>query len=356
MNNSVNNILGQGTLNQDIHKSKTVDLLLQPIYEFLYRDGVDEITINKPNEIWLKYGYKWKREDIKFDEKDYEHLVNAICAFNGIKVQANLSVILPKGERCQITHRQAVIEGQMSFNIRKHSTKVYSLDDLNEQGSFDNWRDVSFNKDLNEKTQKYLELLDPEDLELINLKQNGDILGFLKKIITSEKNIIVAGKTGSGKTTFARGLIGEIPEDKRIITIEDVHELHLPNHPNHLHMMFGEGTGRMNATEALKACMRLSPDRILLAEIRGNEAYEFLNSMNTGHAGGITTVHSNNALSCFDRIATLIKNSEVGRSLDLSSIMMSLNTSIDVILFFKERKLTEVYFDPIRKLQKSLME
>lgn len=355
MNNAVN-VLGQGAINQDIQKSKTVDLLLKPIYDFLYRDGVDEITINQPNEIWLKYGYKWEREEFSFDAKEYEHLVNAICAFNSIKMQANLSVILPKGERCQITHRQAVIEGQMSFNIRKHSTKVYSLDDLNNQGSFVGWRDVSFNKNENPQNEKYISALDPDDLDLMKLKSEGDIVGFLKKIITTEKNIIIAGATGSGKTTFARGLIGEIPKDKRIITIEDVHELHLPNHPNHLHMMFGDGTGRMNATEALKSCMRLSPDRILLAEIRGNEAYEFLNSMNTGHAGGITTVHANSALSCFDRIATLIKNSEVGRSLDLSSIMMSLNTSIDVILFFKQRKLVEVYFDPIRKLQKSLME
>lgn len=302
----------------------------------------------------MKYGYKWKREDIIFSAKDYEDLVIAICAYNNIKMQANLSVILPKGERCQITHRQAVIDGQMSFNIRKHSTKVYTLDDLNEQGSFNGWRDVSFNKSASDS--KYINSLDPDDLKLMQLKESGNILEFLRQIIHTEKNIIIAGATGSGKTTFARGLIGEIRPDTRIITIEDVHELHLPNHPNHLHLMFGDGVGRMSANDALKACMRLSPERIFLAEIRGPEAYEFLNSMNTGHSGGITTVHANSALSCFDRIATLIKNSEVGRGLDLESIMMSLNTSIDVILFFKQRKLVEVYFDPIRKIQKSLME
>lgn len=344
--------VGDGAINKDVSRSKTADLLLKPIYDFLYREGVDEITINKPNEIWLKYGYKWKREDFEFNEKDYDLLVSTICSFNAIKNQANLSVILPNGERCQITHKQAVISGQMSFNVRKHSTKLYSLDDLNEQGAFNNWRDVSYNKTLNNVDEKILDTLDPDDKNLLLLKQNGQILEFLKKIVTTEKNIIIAGATGSGKTTFARSLIAEIPTDKRIITIEDVHELHLPNHPNHLHMMFGDGVGRMTATEALKACMRLSPDRILLAEIRGNEAYEYLNSMNTGHAGAITTVHANNALSCFDRVATLIKNSDVGKGLDLSSIMMSLNTSIEVILFFKQRKLVEVYFDPIKSIKK----
>lgn len=353
MNNVVHQI-GDGSLNKDISKSKTANLLLKPIYDYLYRDGVDEITINKPNEIWLKYGYNWKKEEFVFNEKDYDLLVNTICSFNSIKNQANLSVILPNGERCQITHKQAVIDGQMSFNVRKHSTKLYSLEDLNEQGAFDNWRDVSYNKKLTNVDKEIIDTLDPDDKELLLLKHDGKILEFLKKIVTAEKNIIIAGATGSGKTTFARSLISEIPKDKRIITIEDVHELHLPNHPNHLHMMFGDGVGRMTATEALKACMRLSPDRILLAEIRGNEAYEYLNSMNTGHSGAITTVHANNALSCFDRVATLIKNSDVGKGLDLSSIMMSLNTSIEVILFFKKRQLVEVYFDPIKRIKKNM--
>ena len=167
-------------------------------------------------------------------------------------------------------------------------------------------------------------------------------------------NRLLIAAAGSGKTTFMRSLVREIPEYERIITIEDVHELSV-SQPNHLHLMMGDGKGRLPPQDALKACMRLSPDRILLAEIRGNEAYEYLNSLNTGHSGGMTTVHSNGALASFDRVATLIKNSEVGRGIDLSSIMMSLNTSIEVILFFKYRKLTEVYFDPLRSIDKNII-
>lgn len=162
-----------------------------------------------------------------------------------------------------------------------------------------------------------------------------------------KRNIIIAGKTGSGKTTFARSLIEKVPPEERIITIEDVHELFLPNHPNRVHMLYGYGAGRVSADECLAACMRQSPDRIFLAELRGNEAWEYLNSLNTGHPGSITTTHANNALQTFERCATLIKKSDVGRQLEMEMIKLVLYTTIDVVLFFKDRKLVEVFYDPI---------
>lgn len=336
-----------------IDQDKTVNKMLEPIYEFLYIDGVDEITINKPKQIWLKFGYRWESRETDLTFEDINLIIQTICSRNGILLKPNLSMILPNGERCQATTGAALVDGYISFNVRKHSNKIYSLDDLNEQGAFNGWRDVSYNHGL-ETIEKYKSQLDDTDYELLKLKESGNIREFLEQIVLQKKNILIAGATGSGKTTFMRSLVKMIPDSERIITIEDVHELEV-SQPNHLHLMFGEGKGRLDAQAALKACMRLSPDRILLAEIRGNEAYEFLNSLNTGHSGGMTTVHANNALSCFDRVATLIKNSEVGRGIDLSSIQMSLNTSLDVILFFKYRKLIEVYFDPIHRIQKNIM-
>jgi type IV secretion system protein VirB11 len=93
--------------------------------------------------------------------------------------------------------------------------------------------------------------------------------------------------------------------------------------------------------------MRLSPDRIFLAELRGNEAWEYLNSLNTGYPESITTTHANSALQMFERIATLIKKSDVGRQLDIEMIKLVLHTTIDIVLFFKERKLIEVFYDPV---------
>ena len=93
--------------------------------------------------------------------------------------------------------------------------------------------------------------------------------------------------------------------------------------------------------------MRLSPDRIFLAEIRGNEAWEYLNSLNTGHPGAITTTHANSAVHTFERLAMLIKKSEVGRLIDLETIKLTLYTTLDVILYFNQWKLIEVFYDPI---------
>ncbi|AZC05419.1 P-type DNA transfer ATPase VirB11 (plasmid) [Acinetobacter pittii] len=336
-----------------VDKAKTVNVVLEPIYKFLYQDGVDEVTINREKEIWVKYGYKWVKHEINLTEREIRQIISALCTFNGLQLAPNLSMILPNGERCQATLAPSVVDGYISFNIRKHSTTIYTLDDLVKQGAFANYRDVSTYKS-SEQIEQYKDQLDEADIKLLELKEQGNIEEFLKQIVLLKKNILIAGSTGSGKTTFMRSLVLNIPDDERIITIEDVHELQI-NQPNHLHLLMGEGKGRLPPQDALKACMRLSPDRILLAEIRGNEAYEFLNSLNTGHSGGMTTVHANNALASFDRVATLIKNSEVGRGLDLESIMMSLNNSLEVILFFKYRKLVEVYFDPIKRIKKNIM-
>lgn len=340
-------------MNVAIDKAKTVNKVLEPIYQFLYQDGVDEITINKPYEIWVKYGYEWKIQQISLGEKEIRQIISALCTYNGLQLSPNLSMIMPNGERCQATLAPSVVDGYISFNVRKHSSKIYTLDDLVKQGAFDNYRDVSTYK-TSADFEQYKDQLDESDIKLLKLKEQGKIEEFLKEIVLTKKNILIAGSTGSGKTTFMRSLVLNIPDSERIITIEDVHELQI-NQPNHLHLLMGEAKGRLPPQDALKACMRLSPDRILLAEIRGNEAYEFLNSLNTGHSGGMTTVHANNALASFDRVATLIKNSEVGRGLDLQSIMMSLNNSLEVILFFKYRKLVEVYFDPIKRIKKNIM-
>ncbi len=131
------------------------------------------------------------------------------------------------------------------------------------------------------------------------------------------------------------------------MTIEDVHELALPNHPNRVHLMFGDGPGRVTAEACLAACMRLSPDRIFLAELRGSEAWEYVQSVNTGHPGSVTTTHANGAVQAFERIASLIKNSETGRSMEVSEIRRVLYATLDVVLFMTERCVTEIYFDPL---------
>ncbi len=334
-------------------KDQAVLQLLRPLSKYLDAPEVTEVTINRPAEVWTKTFKGWEAYQVDELNASYlQALANAIVVFNGVQPKSIVSVVLPGGQRGQIVMPPACIDGTLSLSIRKHSMVVKTLDELNDEGAFDNFTDVSFNHPSPEEVSQLLTRndftrLEPFESELLQLKRDGHIRDFLEQCVLHKRNLVIAGKTGSGKTTFARSLIEKVPTDERIVTIEDVHELFLDNHPNRVHMLYGYGAGRVTADECLASCMRQSPDRIFLAELRGNEAWEYLNSLNTGHTGSITTTHANNALQTFERIATLVKKSDVGRQLDMEMIKLVLYTTIDVVLFFKDRKLVEVFYDPI---------
>ena len=334
-------------------KDQALQQLLRPLRPYLDPPEITEVTINQPCEIWTKTFHGWVRHEVTDLTGSYLHaLATAIIVYNGIQPKSVVSVILPEGQRGQIVQPPACIDGTLSFNIRKHAPIVKDLEELEAEGAFTDVCDVSFNKpDASEakafREQHDFRRLEAFEVELLTLKREGRIVEFLKKAVLEKRNMVIAGKTGSGKTTFARSLIEKVPTYERIITIEDVHELSLTHHPNRVHMLYGYGAGRITADECLASCMRQSPDRIFLAELRGNEAWEYLNSLNTGHPGSITTTHANNALQTFERIATLIKKSEVGRQLDIEMIKLVLYTTLDVVLYFKDRKLVEIFYDPV---------
>jgi type IV secretion system protein VirB11 len=334
-------------------RDEVVQHLLKPLSTFLDHADITELAINKPCELWAKTSHGWEAHSIKELTADYlKSLANAIIVYNGLQPKSRVSVMLPGGQRGEVICPPAVIEGTYAFTIRKHSAIVKTLEKLENEGAFNEFCDVSFNKPSESEeaalmARQDFTRLESFEVELLKLKREGLIRRFLEKAVEQKRNIVIAGKTGSGKTTFARSLIEKVPLTERIVTIEDVHELFLENHPNCIHMLYGYGAGRITADECLAACMRLSPDRIFLAELRGNEAWEYLNSLNTGHPGSITTTHANSALQTFERIATLIKKSDVGRQLDIEMIKLVLHTTIDIVLFFNERKLIEVFYDPV---------
>ena len=139
--------------------------------------------------------------------------------------------------------------------------------------------------------------LTPEEKELLSLKENGRYMDFLRRAVALEKVIVVAGETGSGKTTFMKSLIQTISPHQRLITIEDVPELFLPNHPNHVHLFYPseakvEENAPVTSASLLKSCLRMKPNRILLAELRGGETFDFINVAASGHGGSITSCHA----------------------------------------------------------------
>lgn len=334
-------------------RDTTVNQLMRPIEPFLARDDVFEVTVNRPGELWARTFKSWERFELPILTFTYlSSLANAICVFNGIPLTSIVSVVMPGGERGQIVMPPACIDGTISLIVRKHSLVVKTLDELTAEGAFDSANDVSFNRPTVDEASALMARRDfgrlqQFEVDLLALKREGRWREFLELCITSHRNLIIAGKTGSGKTTFARSLIERIPSGERILTLEDVHELFLDSHPNRVHMLYGYGKGRVSAVEALRSAMRQSPDRIILAELRGDEAWEYVGSANTGHPGSITTIHSNGGIETFQRAGTLIKQSEVGRSLDMEMINRTLYSTIDVVLYFSERKLCEVFYDPV---------
>ncbi|CAB3905051.1 P-type DNA transfer ATPase VirB11 [Achromobacter mucicolens] len=317
--------------------------MMRPISGYMADDAVREITITKPGVIFTRALGRWhEHHDPKLTYSFLEALVSAMASFNSVNFSPIMSLLLPDGERAQVGQPPAVIEGTISINIRKHSSVVKTLDELAAEGAFANWVNVS-------GPMGDLDSLTESDKELLDLLNARDTLQFLRRAVLQCRNIIVAGKTGSGKTTFARSLIDCVPFHERLLTVEDVHELFLPNHPNRVHMIYGKGAGRMSATECIEAAMRSSPDRIFLSELRGPEAWDYLNALNTGHPGSVTTTHANSAPDSFERVALLVKQSTAGNQMDLDTIRRYLFSTLDISLYFADYKLTQVYFNPARK-------
>lgn len=303
------------------------------------------MCINRPREIWTEGRSGWKRHEVP--ELSFAHcrqLATLIASYNGKSISADkpvLSSALPNGERVQVIIPPACEPNTVSITIRKPSLLDKTLDELDAEGAF-------------HEVEELQDGLKPFEHQLLGLRKEGKIKDFLDLGVRSHRNILIAGKTGSGKTTVTKSLIRSIPADERLITIEDVHELFLNQHSNKVHLFYSredEGGSKVTPKQALASCLRMKPDRILLAELRGDEAWEFIKSVNTGHPGSISTMHANGAFEAFEQLTALIKDSSTGAHLDTDYIKQRLFTTLDIVLFYHQRRLREIYYDPIARLQ-----
>lgn len=321
-----------------VDRGEVLRTMLRPVSAYLADDRVREITIPHPGRIFLRITGRWhEREAPELTYSYLKALVSAMAGYNdGVHFAPIMSLKLLDGERGQVMLPPAVVDGTISLNIRKHSSVVKDLEQLDAEGAFAQWVNVS-------GALPSREQLPDADLRLLKLLDDERMLDFLHLAVQLRKNIIIGGKTGSGKTTFARSLIERVAVDERLVTIEDVHELYLPRHPNRVHMIYG---GDITASDCVAACMRSSPDRIFLSELRGPEAWDYLTALNTGHPGSVTTTHANSARDTFNRVALLIKQSHAGNQIDVETLQSFLMSTLDIALYFSEFKLVEVYFNP----------
>jgi type IV secretion system protein VirB11 len=318
---------------------------LSPLRPYLADSANTEIAVNRPGELWTESRQGWQRHEVP--ELTFEacmRLALLIANFNSKAIDNGkpvLSAGMIYGERAQVVVPPACEDDTVSLTIRKPSMIDKSVEELAADGAFDEW-------------EPSREGLAPFEQELLGLKSDRRIKEFLDLAVRKRRNILVVGKTGSGKTTLAKSLVRSIPADERLITIEDVHEMFLPHHPNRVHLFYSreeEGGAKVSPKQALASCLRMKPDRILLAELRGDEAWEFIKSINTGHPGSISTMHANGAFEAFEQLTALIKDSRTGAHLDSGYIRQRLFTTLDVILFYDKYKLREIYYDPEFKRQ-----
>lgn len=312
-----------------------LDSLLAPLARWLSREDITDIWINRAGEIWFEgAGGIIAREDVPaLDEATLARLARQVAAHSsqGIsRAQPLLAASLPDGSRVQVVAPPATRGGHV-IAIRKHVAPELSLADWEREGAFD------------------LSGEGPAELggELrTRAVSAADAPAVLRDAVRARRNVLVAGGTSSGKTTFLNALLAEIPPNERLVLIEDTEELRL-RHSNAVGLIAARGhlsEAQVSAEDLLIAALRLRPDRIILGELRGAEAFTFLRAVNTGHPGSMTTIHADTPARAIEQLVLLVL--QAGTRLNRDDVRHYVRESIDVFVQLSriggQRRVTEV--------------
>lgn len=322
---------------------------LLPIQRIMDREGVSEISINTPKEVWIEIRGDMFREDLPaFDLPHLKSLARLIAQATDQRLSEEeplLSATLPNGYRVQIVFPPACESDKVVFSIRKPSTIKWTLDDYEEMGMF--------------KSTTFTETEDKNDVILAKLLKLNRVKDFLQRAVLYKKNIIISGGTSTGKTTFGNAMIKSIPSDERLITVEDAREIDLVSHQNKVHLLVSKGSqGRAKVTtqDLIEACLRLRPERIIVGELRGAEAFSFLRAINTGHPGSISTLHADTSKMALEQLKMMVMQAGLGMS--PVEIMSYIDNVIDIVVQLKRgekgvRYVSEVYFKYMDKMTRA---
>ncbi|MCI6422129.1 MAG: CpaF family protein [Blautia sp.] len=280
-------------------------------------DNVTEIMINGPDHIFIEKNGKLKKLDQHFEsERRLEDIIQKIVGMAGREVnQANpiVDTRLPNGSRVNVVLPPIALQGAI-VTIRKFSKTPMTMEQLIRYGS-----------------------ITPEIAEV------------LKLFVKAKYNIFISGGTGSGKTTFLNALSNYIPKDERIITIEDSAELQITGIENLVSLETrnanASGSGEITIRDLIKSALRMRPERIVVGEVRGGEALDMLQAMNTGHDGSLSTGHANSTRDMLSRLETMVLQGAEG--LPLEAIRQQIASAVDIIIHLsrmrdKTRKTMEI--------------
>jgi type IV secretion system protein VirB11 len=296
---------------------------LAPLSFALDRADVTDIYINRPGELWIEtLGGAIERHDAPaLDGALLARLARQVAALNHQGISREhplLSASLPDGSRIQIAAPPAT-RGDLAIAIRKHVSADLTLDDYVSAGGF---------RGIRKTGDAQTAALD----RVRSLINEGDIASALREAVRGRLNILISGGTSSGKTTFLNALIREIPIEERLILIEDTPEMRLA-HENAVGLIAARsalGEAAVTANDLVSASLRMRPDRIILGELRGPEAFAFLRAINTGHPGSMTTIHADSVERAFEQLALLVL--EGGSTLQREDILAYVRTTVDLVL------------------------
>jgi pilus assembly protein CpaF len=272
-----------------------------PLERLLADNSVSEIMVNGPSEIWVEREGRLYITTLRFtDESHLRRIINKLVAQVGRRIDESSPMVdarLLDGSRANAVIPPLSLSGPL-LTIRKFGQKRYGFEELVRIGSL-----------------------------------TAETADFLRRCIEAEINILISGSTGSGKTTLLNALSAAVPESDRIITIEDAaelqlnqqHVLRLESRPKNI-----EGEGEVGIRELVRNSLRMRPDRIIVGEVRGAEALDMLQAMNTGHEGSLCTVHANSPRDALARIETMVLMS--GFDLPLRAIRQQVASALDMIV------------------------
>lgn len=277
---------------------------LGPLEPLLQDAEINDILVNGYDNVWIDRNGRLEQTDIRFkDEEHLLHVVNRVVARVGRRIDEASPIVdarLPDGSRVNAIIPPLSLEGPL-LSIRRFRPTPFTFEDMVNAGTI-----------------------------------SEDMAEFLQLAVKARLNIMVSGGTSAGKTTLLNVLSGHISDEERIITIEDTaelrlqqrHVLRLESRPSNI-----EGRGAVPQRELVKNALRMRPDRIVVGEVRGPEALDMLQAMNTGHEGSLTTIHANSARDALSRLETLVLLS--GIELNQRSIREQVASALDLIVQVK---------------------
>jgi type IV secretion system protein VirB11 len=277
-------------------RSVYLDAYLAPFREWLDRDTVTEILVNRPGEVWIEDAASPGMQRIEtphIDDTLVQRLAEQVArvSHQGInREHPLLGATLPDGARIQFCGPPAA-RRHWAMAIRRHRRLDLPLDAY-DAGPL--------------SRQVAAPMPDPQ----------AEPIAYLREAIAQRRTILISGGTSTGKTTFLNAMLGEIPNQERVVLVEDTPELRLPGANGvGLVAVKGElGEAKVTANELLQAALRLRPDRIVLGELRGAESVSFLRAINTGHPGSFSTIHANSLRGALEQLALMVMQTGIGLS------------------------------------------